>query len=275
MSNTVFFGSRWDAPLLDGAEQTQTPVGKPCMRCTEPIVEGDRGLIRVAVRQVPGGAFEGTSEPIHAECELIGVVGHTVGVCGCRGYDTATRAAARLTWERVGERRGRPLEEPEYQLVNVQLGDPGYEELIGQIRADAALREQMWQDAEHRLEESPDKIWSLVIVRVDDRWVPAAWAAARVVDGVLVCSDNYERRGFRGSDLGRDGWGFYPKAYAHRHVTVVVPSGLPAQTFIFAQPRALHEAGGWVATGLARTSHEADEPHPWLEMRRDPGGGDG
>lgn len=111
MGNTVFFGPRWDAPLLDDAEKVATPAGKPCMRCAEPIVEGERGLIRVAIRQVPGGAFEGSPEPIHAECDLIGVVGHTVGVCRCTGYDTSTRAAARLAWQRIGERRGRDLGE--------------------------------------------------------------------------------------------------------------------------------------------------------------------
>lgn len=103
---TVYFGPRWDAPLLDGAVQTATPVGKGCMLCAEPVADGDRGLIRVAVRKVPGGEFAGSPEPIHAECDLLGVVGHTVGVCRCTGYDTTSRAAARLAWQRIGERRG-------------------------------------------------------------------------------------------------------------------------------------------------------------------------
>lgn len=111
MGNTVYFGPRWDAPLLDSATHVPTPAGRRCLSCGEPVVEGDRGLIRVAVREVPGGKFEGAPEPIHAECDLLGVVGHSVGVCRCTGHDTTTRSAARLAWARVGEQRGRDLGE--------------------------------------------------------------------------------------------------------------------------------------------------------------------
>lgn len=149
----------------------------------------------------------------------------------------------------------------QFHLVNVQIGHPRYNSLIGQIRTDAELREQMWRDAEHRLEESPGKIWSLAIVREGDRWSPVAWAAARTESGVLLCSDNYERRGYRDR-------GLYAAAYAHRHATVVLPSGLPARTYIFAQPRALHEADGWASTGLSGTSDAAGIPHEWFEMDR-------
>lgn len=157
-----------------------------------------------------------------------------------------------------------------FELVNVQTGHPRYEELIGQIRLDDQLRQQMWRDAEHRFTEHPDKIWSMALVRGGGRWVPAAWAAAQVVDGWLSCTDNYERPGFRGPDLGRIGWGLYPEAYAYRHATVVTPSRLPARTFIFDQPCVLHEQDGWMYTGVTATSHEAGTPHDWWEMRRDP-----
>jgi hypothetical protein len=151
----------------------------------------------------------------------------------------------------------------EFELVNVWQGHPRYEELIGQIRNDATLREQMWLDAEHRFEEVPGKVWSVAAVRDGDHWVPAAWAAARVEGGALLCSDNYERRDYRGR-------GLYAQAYAHRHRTVVLQICLPARTFIFAQPRGLHEADGWVLTGLSKTSHAAGIPHDWWELRREP-----
>jgi hypothetical protein len=156
-----------------------------------------------------------------------------------------------------------------FELVNVQIGHPRYEELVGQIRTDAALRQRMWLEAEHRFEELPGKVWSFVVVNVRGRWVPAAWAAARPVDGVLVCSDNYERPGFRGPDLGRIGWGLYPEAYRWRHITMVLPLGLPARTFIFGQPRELHERDGWQVI-RSGTSHQVAEPHDWWELDRPP-----
>lgn len=104
----LFFGDRWDAPLVDDAVQVPTPVGQFCFNCTEPVAEGDRGLIRRVVRMVDGQPV-GSDEPTHAECDLIGVLGHQMGVCSCTGYDTSSRAAARLLWRRVGEQRGRDL----------------------------------------------------------------------------------------------------------------------------------------------------------------------
>lgn len=157
----------------------------------------------------------------------------------------------------------------QFVLVNVKIGHPRYEELIGQLRT-GPVRQQMWQDAEHELTEHPDKVWSMAIVAVGDRWVPAAWAAAQVIDGELVCSDNYERRGFRGPDLGSPGWGLYPAAYTHRHATVVEPSGLPARTFIFKQPRVLHEQDGWYTTGETGVSRRTGVEHRWWELRREP-----
>lgn len=103
-----FFGDRWDAPLIDEADQVPTPIGQSCFRCGELVAAGDRGLIRMVAREL-GGELQAAAEPVHAECDLIGVVGHLVGVCHCTGYDTSTRAAARLAWQRAGEQRGRAL----------------------------------------------------------------------------------------------------------------------------------------------------------------------
>lgn len=158
------------------------------------------------------------------------------------------------------------------EIVNVVQGDDLYEELLSQIRDDPGLLQQMWQDAEHRLIEVPGKIWTIAVVwsEQERRWVPAAWAAAcEVIDdagrAVLRCSDNYERRG-----VGRD-HGLHGAVYRHRHETVVAPSGLPAVTYLFAEPIPPHERDGWYKTGLHDVSREPGiDEHPWWELRRDP-----
>lgn len=100
----VFFGDPWDAPAVDYASRADTPVGQTCLYCTEPIVEGDRGWYTALLSG-------GVARPayVHVECEMLGTMGHTYDVCSCTGHGH-DRAAARLLWERVGERRGRPLE---------------------------------------------------------------------------------------------------------------------------------------------------------------------
>lgn len=100
-----FFGDRWDAPIVDDAVQVETPVGQICYECAEPIEDGDRGFIRATMREV--GKTMGC-EPVHAECDLRNVMGHTVGVCSCTGH-YGSRADAKLVWQRVGEERGRDL----------------------------------------------------------------------------------------------------------------------------------------------------------------------
>jgi hypothetical protein len=117
-SDTGYFGARWDAPMLDDAVEVATPVNWPCVGCDEPIQDGDRGLIRVAIRRGDDGAPYGQFVAIHAECDLRSVMGHQVGVCGCNGHGT-TRADARLVWERVSKMRGRDLGE-----LRPQVGPP-------------------------------------------------------------------------------------------------------------------------------------------------------
>jgi hypothetical protein len=90
-----FFGERWDSPRIDHSTQVETPIGRTCPYCSEPIVEGDRGVWTTA------GAM-------HAECELLRGVGHTFGVCTCTGFDMTSRAAARELWNRVEVARGVP-----------------------------------------------------------------------------------------------------------------------------------------------------------------------
>lgn len=83
----LYFGERWDAPLLDGnVAQVDVPVGGACLYCGEPIAAGERGLMRLAVR---GTVDKPTAslEPAHMECDLrtmIGDVAHLEGSCSCR-----------------------------------------------------------------------------------------------------------------------------------------------------------------------------------------------
>lgn len=150
------------------------------------------------------------------------------------------------------------------EVITVEIGHQRYEDLIGRIRRDADLLAALWADAETRLEESPGKRWAVVAVDGE----PVAWAAARVttIDGVLtlVCSDNYEARG-----VGRDR-GLYQVAYRVRHATIVAPSPLPGVTYLYRQPRPLHEADGWQLTGVHGVSTDAGEPHEWWQLRRAP-----
>lgn len=94
---TLYFGEAWDVPALDYATQAETPVGAACGCCSEAVAAGDVGWIRAA--------FDTATGPrpyvLHAECELLGIVGHLFGVCSCTGFDTTSREAARELWRRV------------------------------------------------------------------------------------------------------------------------------------------------------------------------------
>ncbi|GJF04991.1 hypothetical protein [Pseudonocardia sp. D17] len=111
---TMFFGPRWDAPLLDDPEAVQlpeTPTYARCLRCRELFVEGDQGYVQpyigsgldpdflVGLRNVYGRGVSLTAT--HRECQLAGVVGHVVGVCACTGWDPYSRDAAREVQRRV------------------------------------------------------------------------------------------------------------------------------------------------------------------------------
>jgi hypothetical protein len=87
-----YFGERWSAPVLDDARQVSTPVGQSCLLCAEPVVEGDRGFMRLAFGD--GGA---SLQPVHRECEFRSVVGgldHVEGRCRYVGHCGELREAA-------------------------------------------------------------------------------------------------------------------------------------------------------------------------------------
>jgi hypothetical protein len=143
------------------------------------------------------------------------------------------------------------------QVVTLAHGQPQYADLLDEIRADTDLVRLMWEHAEACPSELdvPGTRWSVAVVD----GVPAAWCAARVQDDILLCHSSYERPDYRGR-------GLYEAAYRRRHEDVVEMSGLPAVTYLFAQPLALHEADGWCRTGR-EGSGELDG-HWWLELRR-------
>lgn len=97
---TLYFGERWDAPMLDGdmATQVDTPIGMKCYQCGEPIAAGDRGLLRALISD------RATVRPIHMECDLRSAIGHEYQVCPCFGYGM-DREAGRETLRRLNLKR--------------------------------------------------------------------------------------------------------------------------------------------------------------------------
>lgn len=107
-AGAVYFGTPWDAPALDGATQAPTPVGRQCATCGVPIVDGDQGWLRPALRP-EGGRTVAEIAAQHRECELLGIVGHTFGACDCYGFDTS-RASALELWRHIHHHRSAETE---------------------------------------------------------------------------------------------------------------------------------------------------------------------
>jgi hypothetical protein len=148
----------------------------------------------------------------------------------------------------------------EHRIVTLTHGDQEYTALLDRIRADTALVAAMEADAESHPDELdvPGTWWSVALVERQGVEVPAAWCAARVEGDLLKAHSNYEHPDHRGH-------GLYAAAYRERHRSVVVPSGLPTVTYLFPEPIALHEADGWVRTGVSGVSEMG---HQWAELRR-------
>lgn len=103
-----FFGRRYDAPIYEDAELAPTPVGRECYQCGEPVADGDDGWIRPLLH----ANETATAEPIHRECDLLGVVGHMVGVCPCsvEWRDRPVREQAREAMSRWAAGWGRDVQ---------------------------------------------------------------------------------------------------------------------------------------------------------------------
>lgn len=77
MSQMRWFGTDWGSGMNQECEQMPTPVGTPCLRCTEPILEGENGIVDC------GGAT------LHYECQMRGMIGsvrHQQRRCPCFGF---------------------------------------------------------------------------------------------------------------------------------------------------------------------------------------------
>lgn len=116
---TAWFGEPWPddwrengpAPVCENpAQRVPTPVGAICLHCTEPVAEGDRGILMPAVDMGPDGKPQMTILPAHAECQLrmgAGGPAHWLGNCTCSGghcdpdLGMPPREAARWVWDRL------------------------------------------------------------------------------------------------------------------------------------------------------------------------------
>lgn len=102
MSGNALFGDwgRGARALDPEVEYAKTPVGVPCFHCDEPIKPGDVGEFMPC-----HGIDRLEILPIHRECLMLNVIGHTFGVCSCTDYagTTTTREAALELARRVDE----------------------------------------------------------------------------------------------------------------------------------------------------------------------------
>lgn len=82
---TKYFGERWNVPMLEDAEEHDTPVGDPCAHCDQAIRRGQQGIYRLHL-EADGNHWR----PVHRECDVRSVVGgyyHLLGDCICHGGD--------------------------------------------------------------------------------------------------------------------------------------------------------------------------------------------
>lgn len=96
-----YFGEYWDVPATELLDRLPTPVGEKCLDCGEPIVLGEQGYIMPCILdQDEHGRWITDFRPIHRECQLLSVVGHTYGYCSCNDYQGLTRRQGAIkTWE--------------------------------------------------------------------------------------------------------------------------------------------------------------------------------
>jgi hypothetical protein len=138
-------------------------------------------------------------------------------------------------------------------------GEQLYADLLGDLERNQELQDAMWADAESSFAELdvPGTHWTVTLLADG---TPAAWAAARFTeDGSIQCRNNYERREHRGH-------GLYEVAYHARHRDILLAYKLPAFTYLFADPIALHERDGWYKTGEEGPG-ELPGNH-WYQLRR-------
>lgn len=97
------FGPSWQARAADGMQVCPTPHSEVCSVCREGIFHGDRGMAQALLSPDEDPPVRVIYQ--HAECFLMSVIGHDKGFCHCTGYDTSSRATARLVWQAAGHDR--------------------------------------------------------------------------------------------------------------------------------------------------------------------------
>lgn len=115
---SLFFGERWDAPMVDDATQVPTPVGQLCLDCQEPILDGERGVVtpvitlpdsdligRYPSQEVPGAGYGVVIAPQHLECHLRSSMSHIYGQCHCFVAHPSVRAEALATLDAINAQR--------------------------------------------------------------------------------------------------------------------------------------------------------------------------
>ena len=103
-----WFGKSWGSQVYEDFEQTETPVGQPCVCCEETIVEGDDGFlvpcvyggmhrtrekaeraIADIVHAYESGELVPELVPMHRACHLrssvIQGLNHQLKLCACYG----------------------------------------------------------------------------------------------------------------------------------------------------------------------------------------------
>lgn len=119
----LWFGDPWPSYIcydeqdnLATEKRIPTPVGEPCLWCTEPIEDGQSGVGMGVVGMGPQGRPEPHMGYTHKECLLrstLGSVEHLEGKCGCldgvmvEPADSArtAREDALLTWRWIEQHR--------------------------------------------------------------------------------------------------------------------------------------------------------------------------
>lgn len=146
----------------------------------------------------------------------------------------------------------------DYEIMILQQGDPLYGPVLGGLRADTELLDLMWQAAESRLDEHPDKVW---IVAVGPGHRALAWCAYQPYNGgdiEIQCTNSFERPECWDDDL-------YGIVYQTRHELIRDHSAI---TYVYNEPLDLHLWDGWTETAAEWSNEPDTPPHHWHELRR-------
>lgn len=148
------------------------------------------------------------------------------------------------------------LNDPTVEILILQMGDDRYEDTVGRLRADRELRHEMWQAAESRLDEHPDKIWVIAHRLGEGALAWCAYEPSTEPGYELKLVNSYERPWSWSQD-------WYAVVYEVREV---LTAGHACVSYIYAEPLEVHT--GWQVTAEG-DSDEPDAPsHHWHRVVR-------